>query len=531
MKRLCTCLLILALCVSVLPAGVQAKELELSDLTYTIENGEVTITDCDTKVSGVVQLPDVIEGYPVTEIGKNAFAHCYAITQMTIPEGVHTIGGGAFAHITWLKELYLPDSILRIGENALVGCSQLRYNQYDNAKYLGNKDHPYLVLVAAKDQKITSCIIHENTKVIGACAFESCQNLLSIDFPASIVTIGYAAFYQCTSLNVKAMGAGVTEVGNLAFYNCKMEHSFYGAGSYFAKGEHSFYYLTGHRLNYAATRLVVHPETKVLTSYALSYSPMTDITLPEGLVLIRPNVFFSCHNLSQITIPSSVTEIGKEAFGNCKRLTSIYFVGDAPTIGTEAFEDLVATVYYHPGTEGWNEQTMQSYGGDITWVESHFYNHGICSVCGQSETGEIPVYTALSGSVKTFGDGQPMIELYFNGDVTPARVLQATDVYQMEALLTGEYVLTISKDNHVSRSYTVTLGEEASVLNLKLHPLGDITGDGKKNVGDVSKIYSHIKKTSLITDEYVLLCADLTGDGRINIGDTAEAYASIKYNP
>ena len=127
MKRLCTCLLILALCVSVLPAGVQAKELELSDLTYTIENGEVTITDCDTKVSGVVQLPDVIEGYPVTEIGKNAFAHCYAITQMTIPEGVHTIGGGAFAHITWLKELYLPDSILRIGENALVGCSQLRY--------------------------------------------------------------------------------------------------------------------------------------------------------------------------------------------------------------------------------------------------------------------------------------------------------------------------------------------------------------------------------------------------------------------
>jgi hypothetical protein len=47
-------------------------------------------------------------------------------------------------------------------------------------------------------------------------------------------------------------------------------------------------------------------------------------------------------------------------------------------------------------------------------------------------------------------------------------------------------------------------------------------------VGDTAKVYSHVKQTALLTDEYALACADVSGDGRINVGDTAKIYFHVK---
>ena len=58
--------------------------------------------------------------------------------------------------------------------------------------------------------------------------------------------------------------------------------------------------------------------------------------------------------------------------------------------------------------------------------------------------------------------------------------------------------------------------------------LGDINGDGKVNVGDVSRLYSHIRGVRLITDADALSRADVTGDGKINIGDTAGVYGMVR---
>ena len=59
-------------------------------------------------------------------------------------------------------------------------------------------------------------------------------------------------------------------------------------------------------------------------------------------------------------------------------------------------------------------------------------------------------------------------------------------------------------------------------------PMGDVSGDGKLNLGDVTRIYSHIRNVRLITDEQALSRADLTGDGKLNIGDVARLYALIR---
>ena len=58
--------------------------------------------------------------------------------------------------------------------------------------------------------------------------------------------------------------------------------------------------------------------------------------------------------------------------------------------------------------------------------------------------------------------------------------------------------------------------------------IGDITGDGNVNMGDVAKLYAHIKGTSVLTDKNDIKCCDITGDGNVNMGDVAKLYAHIK---
>ena len=94
----------------------------------------------------------------------------------------------------------------------------------------------------------------------------------------------------------------------------------------------------------------------------------------------------------------------------------------------------------------------------------------------------------------------------------------------------GVYTLTVVKNDNVTRIYSIEVTSEKTVLNIKLSQKGDVSGDGKLTVGDVAKVYSHIKKTAILTDEYQLLCADVQEDGRINVGDTARIYSRIKGN-
>ncbi len=131
----------------------------------------------------------------------------------------------------------------------------------------------------------------------------------------------------------------------------------------------------------------------------------------------------------------------------------------------------------------------------------------------------------LSGSITTGTEGDTTVTLY-SGEALVATVT-GNGAYTFEGIAAGSYTLTVSKENHVQRTYTVTVENEAVVLDVKLHLLGDIDGNGKVNVGDVAKLNGHIKNTAPLTDDYQLLCANVNG-GSLNMGDTASLYSHIK---
>ncbi len=81
-KKFISILLAIAMVLTIAPVTVIAEDDVLSYLTYSITDGEVTITGCDQSISGDVVIPDTIEGYPVTSIGEGAFYDCTSLADV-----------------------------------------------------------------------------------------------------------------------------------------------------------------------------------------------------------------------------------------------------------------------------------------------------------------------------------------------------------------------------------------------------------------------------------------------------------------
>ena len=88
----------------------------------------------------------------------------------------------------------------------------------------------------------------------------------------------------------------------------------------------------------------------------------------------------------------------------------------------------------------------------------------------------------------------------------------------------GKYVALTATQNSVG-SYAFTVPTDVTEVILAVK--GDISGDGRINVGDVSKLYAHVKQTSLLSGD-TLFVADTSGDNRINVGDVSKLYAHVK---
>ena len=99
--------------------------------------------------------------------------------------------------------------------------------------------------------------------------------------------------------------------------------------------------------------------------------------------------------------------------------------------------------------------------------------------------------------------------------------------YSLSDIAAGTYTLRVSKNSHVTRECTITVGTEAVTQDVKIHLKGDINGDGRVNTSDVGKANAHAKGSSLLTG-YQFACADINGDGKVNTSDVGKLNAHAK---
>ena len=99
--------------------------------------------------------------------------------------------------------------------------------------------------------------------------------------------------------------------------------------------------------------------------------------------------------------------------------------------------------------------------------------------------------------------------------------------YSFSGVVAKDYTLEVSKEHHVTREYEIIVGAEAVTQDVKIHPVGDINGDGAIKNNDSTLLLRHIRGTSKLTD-YAYDCADVSGEGSIKNNDSTLLLRHIR---
>ena len=244
MKRIIAVLLLtLVLCFSFSACGeVDLDTLFVgnTDITFTIENGEATVTKVPNKtIVTEIVIPDEYEGVPVTKIADFSATNLEYVTEITIGKNVREISDWAFGNSKKVTKIEVDDN-----------------NPYlcDVEGVVYTKDMKVLLfyppqkgVVTDKDEngnevKYASYEIPEGVESIRSKAFYKCSDLKEIRLPSTIKTIEEKAFFLCdpkeivlpdgletigkdafgfcSSLKEVTVPASVTRIDDYAFYSC-----------------------------------------------------------------------------------------------------------------------------------------------------------------------------------------------------------------------------------------------------------------------------------------------------------------------
>ena len=151
----------------------------------------------------------------------------------------------------------------------------------------------------------------------------------------------------------------------------------------------------------------------------------------------------------------------------------------------------------------------------------------------------LAVSSGLRGQVVSFHDGSDVtVSLFIAGSAEPKYTVAVpggtkdssgkyTATYDIPEVAPGTYTMQVSKKNHVTREYTVTVSGDTKTQNAEIWLLGDVNGDGIVNIKDCSRLFKHVNKTQLLTDAYALKCANTNGDSTINIKDCSRLFKHV----
>jgi hypothetical protein len=345
-----------------------------------------------------LRIKSMLEGYPLTTIGSNAFSGSGA-KSVIIPESVTSIGDGAFSGSS-LKDVYFlgPKPVIGTGSfgSGVIfhytetyadswkdtkaelfpvythtnGSGQALFSYYvlNNEatihKHLGGADIVIPDTVSAdgatvpvtsigphafrNDDSIVSVTLGANIREIGERAFYHSQKFTDVTFSSSLVAINDEAFREASVLNPGKTGTVIipSTVKYLGFESFRMCHALTqmtipSTVEYMGDGVL--------RASFNLKKVVYENKFTDTSSYFLdNCNALTDVTLPEGLITIGSSAFTGDKALVNINIPSTVETIGSSAFYVNTSLKTIHLTS-VKKIGNNAFSGCTSLETIHFG--------------------------------------------------------------------------------------------------------------------------------------------------------------------------------------
>ena len=309
-------------------SAYNATLLEGTGMYYSISDGAASIVGADYSIK-TAEIPNFINGYPVTSIGDYAFEDCSSLTSVTIPDSVTSIGSYAFS-CSSLTSVTIPDSVTSIEFCAFSGCRSL------SSVTIGNNVTSIGSEAFSGCTSLESVTIGNNVTSIGMEAFSNCSSLTSVTIPDSVTSIGECAFSGCSSLASVTIPDSVTVVGWYFFQNC---------------------------------------------------SSLESVTIGNGLTGIDEGMFYGCISLKRVTIPYSVTFVFPYAFYGCSSLETVYYTGsraqwDSITFDSYSDAELLEANLHFTQCEknGHTKEIIPAV--PVTCTQVGLTEGSKCSVCG-----------------------------------------------------------------------------------------------------------------------------------------------------
>ena len=294
----------------------------------------------------------------IKEIAFEAFADCWKLDDVVIPEGVESIGRSAFVRNTALTSIKIPSTLTYFDVTALSGATSLQkiivpsisqwctmdygnncnvgeYNSYAAEGLLYDAD---LYLEEDTNTPVRDIVFPNGSTTIPQFAFYGASNLRSIEIPATVTSVPELSFYKCTSLEAVTLHEGLDFIGRNAFAYCDNLTNINLPNGLQTIQAAAFAF--GKKLKTVIIPNSVTTAGNGDSSYAGIFQGSTGIesvTIGSGLTEIPQSMFDGCTNLQSVEFSEGLTSIGLGAFRGCTNLQSVVFPNSLTHISSDAF--------------------------------------------------------------------------------------------------------------------------------------------------------------------------------------------------
>ena len=268
MRRRRRILAIVVMISLVLSHFMQTREVKADDIIGSNEDWEYKLNEDQTGViltgykgsETVLNIPDQIGGYKVTEIGDYSFQDCDQYTGLVLPETLEEIGTYAFYGCDGFRgDLVIPDTVKTIGEDAF-NCSTF-------------------------DGKLT---LSSQLQVIDHFAFGNCNFTGKLELPAGLQRIGSSAFTSNEFTGELIIPDGVTTIQEAAF---------------------------AHGGGFTKLQLSSKLERIDKNAFLECTGIKGKLSIPDTVTYIGEGAFWRCKSLEEVTIPTGVSWLRINTFG------------------------------------------------------------------------------------------------------------------------------------------------------------------------------------------------------------------------
>lgn len=329
---------------------------------------------------------------------------------------------------------------------------------------------------------------------IGTRAFHQCENLTTVNLPASVRDIGDYSFYHCSNLTTINLG-NVYNIGSYSFASCtslatvrlngaleNIQGTSFHNCSELTSYDHTFVEPLPW-LKYEFVNGVIftkNADDRTLVSYPCGKNLLT-YTVPDGTVNIGDNAFYNNKYVKTVNMPTSLREIQNYAFSGCNKITNVEVPKGVTTIGRYAFSRctslanvILPSTLTSLGGATFNEDEALAYVGVKAQIPP------VCDLA-PARPNTLPPFDQSHFSSVTLGVPTGCKNFYKAANIWKL----FTTIREYEQLVDVDFIL------------------------------GDVNGDGSVNIADVTTLIDLLLSGDTIDNP----AADVNEDNSINIAD------------